>query len=1783
MSYPMYDYQITDINITCETRWSPEEVRNLVKEIFTNWSASLQPVSSQNNQHKIKSELSRREEGQSSADVYELTFHKFTEETSLAKFIIRAHFGAQAEMAATQERNLVQHLIEATNASDLFSGTLNDPITTFSNVVVYRHADDQIGRSSKLLRDSILEFIRARDIEQIESIADELFRVAEIITRTYDTFGHHTVVGGLQYSESVIRRFTPELFINAVGREVQIKDYELSIPTEDGDLPGNPKNIIPRTADDLFAALSSDGEISPRWYCISVFPEAIYRGRGNYLRFKANNLRIWMQLTDDVINTIKIQENQDYKIIFKYEDEIIRLGTDQIQRIGFTKEAILSNEDFRELCRILPDRLERAPCHTDLHCRNILYASGRMKVIDLGSLDDDLLGVSQARLEVSIWEEITKQVPIEIEETEKILDSLAINEEPSFDNLSTAAWALNKILLALRRGMAQGLGNVQISDVQFALAYVTQISLHQRYRIEKSALEPSAKVSEAFNAITRYWLKRFKQLVTGQPVVEGVPSTSALIADNLPTPLLPEEATQPSLYSLWESALISRSLLIVEARPEQFLENILQTQSDWLKAPLTEIQEKIWKKCQEPLERPFQSDLHVIIAAPTSSGKSTLAEMFLVGPPLLNQARKCSLYIAPTRALTQAKYRELKMRFANDTKMSEGVVLSTGEDTDDDWRVTHGQFFIACMVYEKANILFSQNRKLLDRLGCVVIDEMHMLMDLERGPILEMVLTKILWERRRVDALTRRKEQETPRIIAISTEDQLDDAIKQFVSVRDPETGDWLEPLIYTASQRPVPVEHVLILPGIDDASYSAFSIIQFNDTKDRTLSLKNLDILNKRLLAHSQKIPSRLLGQHRDFNKEMRNRLHALLVDLLKEHPVGYRVLVFVAGRRDAEEQARRLKNAYKKKMGSSRISQISQEYTYDDVVSRLKPYLDSSEDQRMAETVRECASAGVLIHHSDIDKKIRFEIENICATILPDAPSQVIFATETLAYGVNLAVHDVILLGIHFHTQTRFREHRFEQLATSAYHNMAGRAGRLGKTSGKNAHVYIIAPRSVDGFDIVKNYYLDIEPAKSKLYVRDDRDVQLRAEDNPFRSLNPSDDPCSQYVGLGASDFSYPFVRSIIDILRHLNTIDAVSVSDHKTAIDIETLLEMLGGTLYARQRIRPRKDEKEPLRFRCAIQLILNDCSQVSLQLVDAREGHPTLYTITQRGEAIIDTGTEIDTVQPLLKIVGDFHTKWDDVCKDRTFPTDLYILCILAQNEIFRQYIYYVPECKGGDAQKDWPEQIADENRERVLDAFIQSLRRITDFHLADAEAFAKAARDILDNWEPIRKIRSAYVNGATDSLLRLFNGIIAWINLEERTVVDGFMEGRLLPDAYKGRIQGFRQFTDILNVKTVFLSKMLATGKVSSRSFGPDEERSLHLLSARLRLGCTTQAIPLFWPFSSDFRRREAAKLLNADITPNQLLAVADPQKLLQSSIGIAPSKLDQLREDLERYAKKEFMELQAVMTEIRTSDAKREASQQLWQEVNRNLTESIRMFQGFDDISVDFDGLLRELLDFRSMSDDNGETLSPILSSPSRLSIDERYRIRIDIPLSEFGMYWHGERQIALDVENDVKKHDGIEQRETRKYSKQHSVKIIGVQFRKDWQYTIGRSQWKPFTDLLHDEQNIRYIVIVALPWTPLQEEMPASLRLALQGRSARSYSISFITPAAFATMVSAITRDFVSSEACMKLLTKQVDGDRMMNVIAVKDIQETIDRTPDRKIPGALREKLIRHFEVAI
>src|SRR5260370_38425867 len=91
----------------------------------------------------------------SAADVYQLTFLDDASKV-FARFIIRIHRGADASAEAERERGIVRNIGTSTN-TDAFSAQVEEEITGYEYIVVYRHADDQFGKQSTSLQKAILE------------------------------------------------------------------------------------------------------------------------------------------------------------------------------------------------------------------------------------------------------------------------------------------------------------------------------------------------------------------------------------------------------------------------------------------------------------------------------------------------------------------------------------------------------------------------------------------------------------------------------------------------------------------------------------------------------------------------------------------------------------------------------------------------------------------------------------------------------------------------------------------------------------------------------------------------------------------------------------------------------------------------------------------------------------------------------------------------------------------------------------------------------------------------------------------------------------------------------------------------------------------------------------------------------------------------------------------------------------------------------------------------------------------------------------------------------------------------------------------------------------------------------------------------------------------------------------------------------------------------------------------------------------------------------------------
>ncbi|HEX4982056.1 MAG TPA: DEAD/DEAH box helicase, partial [Ilumatobacteraceae bacterium] len=117
---------------------------------------------------------------------------------------------------------------------------------------------------------------------------------------------------------------------------------------------------------------------------------------------------------------------------------------------------------------------------------------------------------------------------------------------------------------------------------------------------------------------------------------------------------------------------------------------------------------------------------HVVVAAPTGSGKTVVAEY---GIELARRRGARAFYTAPIKALSNQKYRDLA-EFYGESE----VGLLTGDNS------INGDASVVVMTTEVLRNMIYGGKQRLDDLGVVVLDEVHFLQDAYRGPVWEEVI-----------------------------------------------------------------------------------------------------------------------------------------------------------------------------------------------------------------------------------------------------------------------------------------------------------------------------------------------------------------------------------------------------------------------------------------------------------------------------------------------------------------------------------------------------------------------------------------------------------------------------------------------------------------------------------------------------------------------------------------------------------------------------------------------------------------------------------------------------------------------------------------------------------------------------------------------------------------------------------------------------------------------------------------------------------------------------------
>jgi len=386
----------------------------------------------------------------------------------------------------------------------------------------------------------------------------------------------------------------------------------------------------------------------------------------------------------------------------------------------------------------------------------------------------------------------------------------------------------------------------------------------------------------------------------------------------------------------------------------------------------------------------------VLVAAPTGAGKTVVAE-FAVHLAMQEPAAKV-FYTTPIKALSNQKYQEFCDAWGADQ-----VGLLTG-----DTNVNSSARIVVMTTEVLRNMLYADS-PLLDRLAYVVMDEVHYLADRFRGAVWEEVIIHL---------------PEAVRLVSLSAT----------VSNAE-EFGDWLQAVrgdteVIVSEERPVPLEqHVLVRSKLVDLFDSSGQAATHRVNPE----LKQLARAGGRSIG-SRSQRGRRGGDRGRFHQPEKGggRLERSEVVALLQGKNLLPAIVFIFSRAGCDQAVRQvLRSGIRLTEGHERaeIRAI--------VEDRARMLRDEDLAVLGYWEWLEGLERGVAAHHAGMLPAFKEIVEELFQKKL----LRVVFATETLALGVNMPARSVVLEKLE-----KFNGEARVPITPGEYTQLTGRAGRRG-----------------------------------------------------------------------------------------------------------------------------------------------------------------------------------------------------------------------------------------------------------------------------------------------------------------------------------------------------------------------------------------------------------------------------------------------------------------------------------------------------------------------------------------------------------------------------------------------------------------------------------------------------------------------------------------------------------------------------------------------------------------
>ena len=371
----------------------------------------------------------------------------------------------------------------------------------------------------------------------------------------------------------------------------------------------------------------------------------------------------------------------------------------------------------------------------------------------------------------------------------------------------------------------------------------------------------------------------------------------------------------------------------------------------------------------------------VLVAAPTGAGKTVVGEFAAYFA--LQAGKKC-FYTTPIKALSNQKYSEFVAKFGEDR-----VGLLTGDTS------INGEADILVMTTEVLRNMLYAGSNTLTNLGCVVMDEVHYLADKFRGAVWEEVLIHLM---------------ESVQVISLSAT----------VSNAE-EFGEWLGEVrgdteVIVSEIRPIPLfQHVLIGNRLMDLFEQPGKI--------------NPEILQREREA----IRRSALGRNRRgrFTEPSDRMSRSDIIEKLQRESL-LPAITFIFSRVGCDAAVKQCLHAGLRLTSPEERIEIRQ--------TALRYTQNIAEEDLEVLGFEEWLTAlerGIAAHHAGLLPSFKGAVEDLFQRGLVKA----VFATETLALGINMPARTVVLEKL-----IKYNGEAHVPITPGEYTQLTGRAGRRG-----------------------------------------------------------------------------------------------------------------------------------------------------------------------------------------------------------------------------------------------------------------------------------------------------------------------------------------------------------------------------------------------------------------------------------------------------------------------------------------------------------------------------------------------------------------------------------------------------------------------------------------------------------------------------------------------------------------------------------------------------------------